>query len=127
SRLDDLGRAGSAALERRQAILRFLIRDPMPVDVAWVYASSGGNLQDLQELEEFGLVTLSESETWRDPLERINVDVSEPPILTAAQQQAWEPLQSAIQRLGSGLPAPTPFLLHGITGSGKTEVYMRAV
>ncbi|MBE0699480.1 MAG: hypothetical protein IH586_21360, partial [Anaerolineaceae bacterium] len=32
-RLDGLARAGSAALERRQAILRFLIREPWPVEV----------------------------------------------------------------------------------------------
>ena len=38
-RLEGLGRAGSAALERRQAMLRFLIREPWPVEVAWVYAA----------------------------------------------------------------------------------------
>lgn len=125
-RLETVGRAGSAALERRKAMLRFLIREPWPVDVAWIYAASGGTLQDLQKLEEDGLVALGESETWRDPLERMNVTISEPPELTHAQQAAWEKVRTGLMEIDAGKPAPAPFLLHGITGSGKTEIYMRA-
>ena len=36
SRMPELGRPGSPALGRRQAILRFLIREPLPVEVSWV-------------------------------------------------------------------------------------------
>jgi len=127
TRLEGLGRAGSEALKRRQAILRFLIKEPWPVEASWVYAMSGGNLQDLQKLEEEGLVALSESETWRDPLDRISVTISEPPVLTTEQAEVWERVCGAIHNLSSGEPAPAPFLLHGITGSGKTEIYIRAV
>lgn len=125
-RMETVGRAGSAALERRQAILRFLIKEPLPVDVAWVYAVTGGNLQDLQKLEQEGLVTLGESETWRDPLERVSTTLAEPPTLTQAQREAWERVQAGLQAASAGQQAPPPYLLHGITGSGKTEIYMRA-
>ncbi len=57
-------------LGRRQSALRFLIQQPEPVNVSWVYAESGCNLADLQELEERGLIRLFESEIFRDPLER---------------------------------------------------------
>ena len=128
ARLQSVGRAGSAALERRQAILRFLIREPWPVDVAWVYAASGGNLQDLQKLEEDGLVSLGESETWRDPLGQMEIQVTQPPVLTQAQQSVWNQVLRGMdaQAQEGGPPCP-PYLLHGITGSGKTEIYMRAV
>lgn len=126
AQMDRVGRAGSAALERRQKILQFLIRDPMPVDTAWVYAASGGNLQDLHKLEAAGLVKLGENETWRDPLEQVDTARKAPPVLTEAQQQAWEQVREDIQRAAGGGSA-APYLLHGITGSGKTEIYLRAV
>jgi len=128
TQMDNIGRAGSAALKRRQAILRFLMKEPWPVEVSWVYArAQGGTLQDLQKLEEAGLVTLGESETWRDPLDQINVPVGKSPPLTDAQCQAVDSILSGLKRTANGQSAPPPYLLHGITGSGKTEIYMRAV
>lgn len=123
--LPDLGKT-EATLARRQAALRFLVREPQAVNVSWVYAESGCNLADLQELEERGLIILRETEIWRDPLEKIgdqgsgNQEVQ----LTPDQQAAWEQILRAFQ---SQLPNPElPFLLHGVTGSGKTELYLRA-
>jgi primosomal protein N' (replication factor Y) len=45
-----------------------------------------------------------------------------PPVATVAQQQAMDHIEHA---LSAG--APATFLLHGVTGSGKTEVYLRAI
>jgi primosomal protein N' (replication factor Y) len=42
--------------------------------------------------------------------------------LNADQQRAWEPIHAALQTSGFH-----PFLLHGVTGSGKTEIYLRAI
>ncbi len=42
--------------------------------------------------------------------------------LNADQLRVWEPLKSALETGGYH-----PFLLHGVTGSGKTEVYLRAI
>jgi primosomal protein N' (replication factor Y) len=44
------------------------------------------------------------------------------PSLTRAQAEAWRAIERALVARD-----PTPFLLHGVTGSGKTEVYLRAV
>ena len=44
------------------------------------------------------------------------------PRLTPDQQSAWQPLASAISAGGYAA-----FLLHGVTGSGKTELYLRAI
>ena len=45
-----------------------------------------------------------------------------PPTLSAHQQQAFEAIASSLQRRRSAT-----LLLHGITGSGKTELYLRAI
>lgn len=116
-----------ATLGRRQAALRFLIREPEPVNITWVYAAAGCNLADLQELEERGLIRLFESEIWRDPLERM--ETHEPDLasrviaLTGEQSAALAEIENALARAPS---SPADFLLHGITGSGKTEIYLRA-
>jgi primosomal protein N' (replication factor Y) len=126
SHLPELGRAGSKALARRQAILRFLQHETGPVDVSWVYAESGGNLADLHFLAEKGLVSLGESPVWRDPLAGVDFLPLDPPQLTREQATAWEAIRSGMQAAAAGRLV-LPFLLHGVTGSGKTEIYLQAM
>lgn len=110
-------------LARRQAALQFLIQQPDAVNLSWVYAQTGCNLADLQELEERGLIRLFENEIFRDPLGKMesreqaieNRDL----VLTSEQDFALKKIISAFDQ-------PSTFLLHGVTGSGKTEIYLRA-
>ena len=126
AQLPNLGRSGSPALQRRQALVRVLMREQGEVDVAWLYAESGGSLADLQYLERSGLVQLGEAEVWRDPLESMEFIPSEPPNLTSDQQSVWDEIKLGIQSSANGEPVH-PYLLHGVTGSGKTEIYLQAV
>jgi primosomal protein N' (replication factor Y) len=125
-RLLSLPRQGAPALERRIAMLRFLLREPGPQQVSWLYAESGGNLADLRKLEAAGLVRLGEEEAWRDPLEAIEPQASAPPELTGDQRECWQTLERGLAEAAAG-NAVQPYLLHGVTGSGKTELYLRAV
>jgi primosomal protein N' (replication factor Y) len=124
--MEALGRSGSKALQRRQAIMRYMLAELGPVDVSWVYAATGGNLQDLRNLADRGLLVLGESEVWRDPLEGLEFISKQAPQLTEEQGKVWQEIISGIQASQSG-KAISPYLLHGVTGSGKTEIYLRAV
>lgn len=121
--MPELGKARSA-LERRQKALRFLMREPEAVNVSWVYAESGCGLADLQELAERELIILSEAEIFRDPVagmqKRDSGSGHREVVLTSDQAAVLSEILPAFS--DSGLP----FLLHGVTGSGKTEIYLRA-
>ncbi len=126
SQMENLSRAGTPALARRQKIMGFLIQEVGPVEAAWVYAASGGNINDLKRLEKMGLVFLGESESVRDPLEKLDFVAASPPELTRDQAQVWAQVQRGLQHTVAG-ETINPFLLYGVTGSGKTEIYLRAV
>jgi primosomal protein N' (replication factor Y) len=126
SAMNDLGRNQSTQMRREKA-LQFLMRAKDAVNVAWVYAESGCNLADLQELEERELIILRETEIWRDPLGRLDTGELENGAveLTREQQTAWDEIQKGFREIANGKPI-RPFLLDGVTGSGKTELYIRA-
>ena len=123
--MPDLGKT-DATRSRRTAALRFLLRVREAVNVSWVYAESGCGLPDLQELAERELILLRENEIWRDPLQKIEFIEETQPELTPDQSLAWENILAGFDGLSGGRSIP-PFLLHGVTGSGKTEIYLRAV
>jgi primosomal protein N' (replication factor Y) (superfamily II helicase) len=126
AQMPNLGRTGTDALARRQAMLRCLLREPGPVEVTWVYAESGGNLADLRRLEELDLVALGKSEVWRDPLEGVDFLPTNPPVLTHDQKECLAAILEGLNAAQAGEKV-APFLLHGVTGSGKTEIYLHAV
>jgi len=76
----------------------------------------------LNRLVELGYLAEESREKLRDPFLSWEVAADTPPALTAAQQAALEQLQAPL-RQGGFVPA----LLFGVTGSGKTEVYLRAI
>jgi len=124
--MGDLGNT-DATRTRRQRALRFLIEQADAINVSWVYAESGCNITDLQELEERQLIILRETEIWRDPLAKIEHKELENKkfVLTDEQQRAWQKIDGSFSQLAEG-KSVRPFLLDGITGSGKTEIYLRA-
>jgi len=77
----------------------------------------------VKKLEEAGLVSTSKVRVWRDPaMGEVGEYESRPPSPTAAQTEALSKILPALEKREF-----TPFLLHGVTGSGKTEVYLRAI
>jgi len=75
----------------------------------------------LKSLAQKNIVLIGEQHVYRDPFGECFLESDIPEILTNGQKKALESILPAIER-----GRFSPFLLHGVTGSGKTEVYLRA-
>ena len=84
--------------------------------------------QGLKALVERGMVTIDTTRVERDPLAGKRYPQTWAPILTAHQEEAWRQIAGALASAGAGpTNDPTTWLLFGVTGSGKTEIYLRAL
>ena len=106
---------------KHRAVLAALQRQGGTAWIGWVYAETDATLDTLRDLEAAGLVTIAEEMVWRDPLAGLEFTLDQQPTLTADQERAWEAIQL------SGFGRSSIFLLHGVTGSGKTEIYLRSI
>src|SRR5262249_36580022 len=81
----------------------------------------GGARASVKRLVEQGLMRIEEREAERDAFFQEELPRDAPFDPTEPQREAIEKISAA---LGG---EATTFLLHGVTGSGKTEVYLRAI
>jgi primosomal protein N' (replication factor Y) len=78
--------------------------------------------EHVRVLAAAGLVLVEEREVASDPFAALPLDPQPPPELTAAQKAALATVEPALR-----VQRYAPYVLHGVTGSGKTEVYLRAI
>jgi primosomal protein N' (replication factor Y) (superfamily II helicase) len=84
----------------------------------------GADRQTLRRLEQRGLIATRSASLRRAPAESGLTGAALRPTLLPEQERAVEGMVAA---LDGETDAPRRLLLHGVTGSGKTEVYLAAV
>jgi primosomal protein N' (replication factor Y) (superfamily II helicase) len=99
-----------------------LIKTEGEVSAAVLRKRFGACAPQLKRLVELGLVEKQEREMFRDPFQDETVERDTPRQLNPHQKTALEIL---LARMDTREYAP--YLLHGVTGSGKTEVYLQAI
>jgi len=108
--------------KKQVALLEYLAQQSGPVPWAEARKNINSNKAVADALVNKGLAAFEHIEVRRDPLALHNVTPSYPLTLTPAQKTALEEIKSGLSGGKGGV-----FLLHGVTGSGKTEVYLQAL
>ncbi len=113
--------AGGRLTSKQQSILEALKQRSEPCQTQLLLKQTRSSLSTLRSLEKKGLVTITRKEVIRSN----EYEPVEPPALLTLnrfQQAAFDTIARALE---SG--TYRTFLLHGITGSGKTQVYIEAM
>ncbi|MFH0345617.1 primosomal protein N' [Bacillus vallismortis] len=109
---------------KQQAILHFFIAEPEGVKIpaADLCKKTDASSATIKTLIQKGLLKESYEEVYRDPYQDKMFKKTEPLLLTDEQSVAFEPIRQTLDN-----DEHKVFLLHGVTGSGKTEIYLQSI
>lgn len=107
---------------RQQQLLRFFIAHPEAIEQNNLINRLETNRNTIKTLIDKSLITSSKVEVYRNPYDDNTFPQTTALTLTDQQQAAIKPIKETIANKQHDV-----FLLHGVTGSGKTEVYLQAI
>jgi primosomal protein N'' len=107
---------------KQRELLAFMLERGEAMPLQALLAEAGGSPASVRALADKGLLGLHEVELERDPYAGRNFQRTVPLPLMPGQQEVYERIADTVTR-----GEPQALLLHGVTGSGKTEVYMQSI
>lgn len=108
---------------KQKALLSFLLQADKTTFLAKdLQQQTGTSSQTLKTFIQEGLLTESYEEVYRDPYQDREFTPSAPLDLTPEQREAAKHIHQAVSD-----DQHETFLLHGVTGSGKTEIYLQTI
>jgi primosomal protein N' (replication factor Y) len=106
----------------QERIVEFLLKENGEIVFTDLIERADASASSIQTLAKHGLVEIFVQEIFRDPLQDATLPEITDLVLTEEQNTVLTEIEKALE-----VERYKAFLLHGVTGSGKTEIYIRAM
>ncbi|MBD3265579.1 DEAD/DEAH box helicase, partial [bacterium] len=107
--------------DAQNKVIAFLLENPGRYSPSQIAKRVGVSQSPIKTLQQNGVIELVEAEEYRGPTYSSH-EITQQFQLTQEQEQCISHIETALD-----LSKPKPILIQGVTGSGKTEIYLQAI